>query len=260
MNLVLPVKSAVKSVLGPQRCGTLKDWARRSGFLGWWCRNDLPRLAQFCGTDKWGVHRYAQHYARHFAPMRNRPIRLLEIGVGGHHDPHGGGASLRMWKAWFPRASIYGLDLFDKSALQEPRITIFRGSQADPDCLRRIGDQIGPIDIIIDDGSHVNEHMIISFETLFPYVAEGGIYALEDLCTSYWPAFGGSEDPACADTAIAMCKRLIDGINWEEFSARQPQPFDQSITSAHFYRNLCLLYKGKNVQGTNKDAPHLVHL
>jgi len=88
---------------------------------------DLPALAAYFGTDKWGAHWYAQHYQTHFASLRRKPIRLLEIGVGGYADPQSGGESLRMWKAYFQNALIYGLDLADKRAHDEPRIRTLQG-------------------------------------------------------------------------------------------------------------------------------------
>src|SRR5262245_39409703 len=164
-------------------------------------RHDLEWLAWHFGTDK-VTHGYIPQYVRHFNALRARPIRLLEIGVGGHDQPDRGGNSLRMWKAYFPRASIYGLDLFDKSAVAEHRLPIFRGSQNDPDVLMRIAHQIGRLDIVIDDGSHVNAHMRTSVETLFPLLPAGAWYVLEDIATSYWPAFGGSFDLANPETAM----------------------------------------------------------
>jgi len=45
---------------------------------------------------------------------------------------------------------------------------------------------------ILEDGSHAFDHQILTFRTLFPHLKSGGIYACEDLCTSYWePEFGG---------------------------------------------------------------------
>jgi hypothetical protein len=54
----------------------------------------LTRLAIKHGTDKWGVHFYAPVYHALFAPLRDKPIRLLEIGVGGYRLAKVGGASL----------------------------------------------------------------------------------------------------------------------------------------------------------------------
>ncbi len=103
---------------------------------------------------------------------------------------------------------IFGIDLYDKPQCDEPRIKTFRGSQADPEFLRWAIDQIGTPDIIIDDGSHMNKHILVSFENLFPAVADNGIYVIEDLQTSYWHNFGRtSTDLNSQDSAMGNLKK-----------------------------------------------------
>ena len=80
---------------------------------------------------------------------------------------------LRMWREFFPHATIWGLDILDKSAHAGKRINILRGSQNDADFLRSAAAQIGRIDII-DDGRHINEHVLTSFGTLFSLLAPAG--------------------------------------------------------------------------------------
>src|SRR5215831_4721893 len=74
-------------------------WVKAAG--AWVFRNDLNRLARWYGTDKWGSHWYTQHYQRYFAPIKNNRLNVLEIGVGGYAQTDKGGASLRMWRAYF---------------------------------------------------------------------------------------------------------------------------------------------------------------
>jgi hypothetical protein len=243
-------KRLVRSLVSVESWNSLKK-------IYW--RNNLPELAMLCGTDKWGLHRYAVHYQRHLQHLKSRRFNLLEIGVGGHDAPDKGGASLRMWKAFFPLANIYAIDIFDKSPHQEPRIQIFRGSQADPDFLHHVVGKIGQLDVVIDDGSHVNAHVIASFNTLFPLLVENGIYAIEDLQTAYWPEFGGSNDPDFPGSSMAMLKSAVDGLNWEEFHDRQPQPLDKTISAISFYHNLAFVLKGENVEGTNKLVRQVVN-
>ena len=131
-------------------------------------RDDLCKLATFYGTDKWGGHWYMQHYQRYFEPLRKKPLNLLEIGVGGDKDPRTGGQSLRTWKRFFPKARIVGIDIFDKTHFSQPRIDVRICDQTDAMGLRKLSDEYGGFDIIIDDGSHVNEHVIKTFHTLFP--------------------------------------------------------------------------------------------
>lgn len=226
----------------------------------WYWRENLPELAMIFGTDKWGIHKYAMHYQTHLSSLRNQAINLLEIGVGGQSAPNKGGASLRMWKAYFPKANIYAIDIFDKSAIEEPRVKIFKGSQADPEFLAWAAQKIGKLDVIIDDGSHVNEHVLASFHVLFPLLAENGIYAIEDLQTSYWPSFGGCEDTNDPRTGMGFVKSLVDGLNWEEFYERKAGAYDEMITAIHFYHNLAIINKGRNAEGSNKSAGHIARL
>lgn len=216
---------------------------------------DLCTLATWHGTDKWNTHWYAQHYDRHFRDFRQKPVKLLEIGVGGYDDPLDGGQSLRMWKSYFPRGQITGIDLHDKSKLVEPRIRVFQGSQADAEFLHRVAETAGPFDIVIDDGSHVNEHVLASFEVLFPRLAEGGLYAIEDAQTSYWPGkHGGCTDLASTFTTMGRMKQCVDGLNYEEFldPAYESSYYDRNIVGMHFYHNLVIINKGRNCEGSNK--------
>lgn len=113
-----------------------------------------------------------------------------------------------MWKKYFPFGSIYSVDIYDKSRLQESRIKIFRGGQVDKNFLEAISNEIEGIDLIIDDGSHLNDHVIESFKLLFPKLKDGGIYVVEDTQTSYWKHFGGdSENLNNPNTTMNFLKR-----------------------------------------------------
>jgi len=165
---------------------------------------------------------------------------------------------VRMWKAYFRKATILGIDLHDKSFHDEPRIKTFQGNQVDRDFLRKVMTEAGPIDIIIDDGSHLNEHVIQSFKILFPLLAANGIYVVEDLQTSYWDRldgsnWGGSSDLSAPHTSMNFFKSLADGLNYEEFTQRDEPPsyFDQHVISVHFYHNMVFVYKGLNNEGSN---------
>lgn len=146
---------------------------------------------------------------------------------------------------------IYGLDIHDKKAFEEDRIKIFQGSQDDEVLLRRIVGLSGGFDIVIDDGSHINTHVIKSFEILFPLLRDKGIYVVEDTQTSYLPAFGGSSQTLDAsETTMGYFKRLVDGLNYEECThpGYQPSYFDQHIVGIHFYHNLIVVLKGSNTK------------
>ena len=221
-------------------------------------RNNLSKLATAFGTDKENDHYYAQHYQHHFEPLRKDKLNVLEIGIGGYTNPKDGGQSLRMWKAYFPSSNIFGIDIYDKSYHDENRIKTFLGSQVDEEFLSRVTSEIGTIDIIIDDGSHFNEHVIKTFNFLFPLLSPNGIYVIEDLQTSYWDEvagvnWGGSSDLTASHTSMNYFKTLVDGLNYEEYTADEYTPtyFDRNIISMHFYHNLLFIYKGQNNEGSN---------
>jgi hypothetical protein len=197
-------------------------------------------------TDKLS-HGYLQYYDAHFAPLRKKKLNIFEIGIGGYDDPKAGGASLRLWKDYFKNGQIYGLDIHDKSFHEDKRIKIFKGSQNDSTFLKEVVSKIGNIDIIIDDGSHVNEHIITSFNTLFPLLNPSGIYVIEDINTSYLTSYGGSfTNLSSESTAIGMVKSLIDSLNYKYIPGHTPTPFDGQIISIHCYPKIIFIKKGKN--------------
>jgi demethylmacrocin O-methyltransferase len=218
--------------------------------------NNLNRLAQIYKSDKFGKHQYTEHYSTHFRKLKFRRLKLFEIGVGGYHFQSIGGNSLRMWKRYFPFAKIYSLDIYDKSHFEESRIRIFKGNQTDPAILDKIIQEIGEPDIIIDDGSHINEHVITTFKFLFPKLKNGGIYVIEDTETSYWPDYGGDSvhlnNPA---TIMNFFKGLTDCLNYQEIINRDQDPayFDKHIISIQFYHNQIFVFKGPNDEASGID-------
>jgi len=214
----------------------------------------LRDLAIVYGTNKWGDHWYAKHYETHFEALRRRQLNVLEIGIGGDTTPESGGGSLRMWRTYFPNSRIYGIDIHDKSPHNERRIQTFRGSQADETLLLDVVRRIGRIDIVIDDGSHRNEHVLKTFAFLFPRLSDTGMYVVEDTQTSYWPEMGGSSrDLERRDTSMGFFKNLVDGLNHVEFDRDDYEPnyYDKHIVAMHFYHGLVFIQKGMNNEGSS---------
>ena len=117
-------------------------------------------------------------------------LHHLRSASSGYASETRGGASLRMWEAYFPKAQIVGLDIHDKSFVNSDRIRAYQGSQTDATVLREISRNHGKFKIIIDDGSHRPEHVRKTFKILFrcwpprPLRHRGH----PDL---HWPRFGG---------------------------------------------------------------------
>lgn len=135
-------------------------------------------------VHKW--HHYIPIYDRYFSRFRGTKLKFLEIGV------HFGG-SMQMWRKYFgDDAVIYGIDIDKDCARFDGEAGQVRiGSQADPDFLNQVVDEMGGVDVILDDGSHHMNHIPVSLQTLFPRMSEGGVYMIEDLHTAYLEKFGG---------------------------------------------------------------------
>jgi hypothetical protein len=237
----------LKGILKPRHFRELQDFAYRAAF-----GSNLDALATINEVDKITSHKYTQHYAKYLGRYRAKPVRLLEIGIGGYDNPTEGGASLRMWRSYFPKGRIYGIDIHDKSVLDERRIKTFRGSQADTEFLCAVVEATGGIDVVIDDGSHRCDHIITTFEFLFPRMNERGIYAIEDVQTSYWESYGGNDrDPDRPETTMGYFKELIHGLNHEERPSQTDEPnyFDRNILGVSFFHNLIVIEKGPNTEG-----------
>lgn len=162
-------------------------------------------LAELCdrhGSDKgsvdpvnrpypWLPHTYTSVYRRLFEHRRTTVHHVLEIGIGSTNPaivsnmgPNGRpGASLRVWRDYFPNAQITGVDIDHNVMFQEERIRTAVVDQTDPASIRTMLQSLGPttFDVIIDDGLHIATAALTSFDALWPTMNTGGVYVIEDL-------------------------------------------------------------------------------
>ena len=126
-------------------------------------------------------------YERHLSPLRDQPIRLLEVGVYK-------GRSTAVFARYFPRALLTGVDIaapaLDFEAI--PGAKFFLCDQRDTPRLHAIADERAPdgFDIIIEDASHVGEWSMQTYQALFPKLKLGGLYFVEDWGTGYMAEWG----------------------------------------------------------------------
>lgn len=129
------------------------------------------------------VPHYIPLYEKYFAPLADEPIVLFEIGVKA-------GGSLQMWRDYFTRGTIVGLDRDPLPAgVGGNRIHFYRGSQDDTRLLKTIAAAHAPagFDVIIDDCSHIGQLTRTTFDCLFTdHLKPGGLYCIEDWGTGYW--------------------------------------------------------------------------
>lgn len=190
------------------------------------------------GTDKVG-HGYLPIYEEHLSRIRVVAKNVVEIGIAQ-------GASLKMWRDYFPNAIIHGIDLYDKSIYNEPRIKTYKGDQGDIRFLHDFAYPITPIDLIVDDGSHKCDDQFISFNVLFKSLKSGGYYIIEDLHTAYYNDYKGLHHVCIMD----FLKELLDYVNafgkdFADHDHKRPLigHTGEDIESMHFYKSTCIIKK-----------------
>ncbi len=156
---------------------------------------ELCELARKWRTDKVYTsghhsHDYTPFYHSLLKEKRSTIRRVLEIGIGypelmRNVDDYLTGASLFMWREYFPSAEIYACDIKSDILINEERIHSFYCDQGSEDSLRNLISQIGNLeqgfDLIVDDGSHVPNHQILSAKILVPFLSPSGVYVIEDV-------------------------------------------------------------------------------
>ena len=190
---------------------------------------DLAELFNRYGTDK-DIIGYTPVYHALFDRLRQQRWSILEIGIGtmvpGVHSSMVGyslpgyrpGGSLRAWRDYFPNSTIYGVDIQDDTQFTEERITTFLCDSTDArqvdDLFRRLNISL---DIIIDDGSHIDTDQLQTLKNFYPHLNEGGFYVVEDIHP---------------DGAILSCPESL-----EPFCERDPMFFSGRKTT------MCVIYK-----------------
>jgi hypothetical protein len=142
-------------------------------------------------TTKYDTDKYNHGYIPLYNKIFNNIVEctnVLEIGI------HMGG-SLMFLKDFFPKATIYGVDIHDKKEFEKDRIKTFIGNQENRNDLDDVIEKTNcEFDLIIDDGGHTMKQQQTSFGVLFKKLKSGGVYVIEDLHTSDRQPWMNDED------------------------------------------------------------------
>ena len=131
-------------------------------------------------TDKSFDHQYIHIYESLFEPIRSRVKNILEIGIWQ-------GDSHKMWRDYFPSATVYGIDVnIDscKTLENQQRIESIYGDAYSQDILNLFKDI--QFDVIIDDGPHTLQSQIECVKLYAPLLSSNGILVIEDIPHPEW--------------------------------------------------------------------------
>lgn len=162
----------------------------------------LNQLCDLYGSDKgeiatsghpygWPSHSYADFLERTFGHCREHIRYVFECGLGTNNPDVPSnmtttgrpGASLRVWRDYFPNAQIVGADVDREVLFQDDRIRTFHCDQTDPASIASMWAQVetDQFDLMIDDGLHSFRAGRTLLEHSFHKLRRGGIYIIEDV-------------------------------------------------------------------------------
>jgi hypothetical protein len=149
------------------------------------------------------------------------------------------GGSLFMWRHFFgEKARIIGIDL-NPSALKwvESGFEIHIGDQTDKNFWKNFFKSVGNVDVLLDDGGHMNDQQTVTVLASLPHINDGGILMVEDTCTSFMKF-----DAFKKYSFISHMKREIDSLH-----SRSPEldfldtGFSDNVHSITFFENICVI-------------------
>lgn len=158
--------------------------------------------------------------------------RVCEIGVYR-------GASLRLWQLLFPEGLVVGVDR-DQGSRWPPGAIRVVSEQTAPDLpaklagLGLLGD--ARFDLIVEDAAHDGTKTRATFDLLWPLVAPGGVYVVEDWQIGFpaWDAALYPTQPSMVEAARGLLDLLDrqDG-DVEEITYRYGLILARKKTDAH---------------------------
>lgn len=176
------------------------------------------------------VDSYFQVYERLFGGYVGRPLVFVEVGILS-------GGSLFMWREYFgPKARIIGVD-FNPSAKkwEQHGFEIFIGDQSSDEFWEGFYRQVGPVDVLLDDGGHTNLQQTVTAVHGIRRVQDGGLVVIEDVHASYMREFDNPSPRSFANFA----KFVADSLN-RTYSGLQPTRNDywRRVSSVEFHPSI----------------------
>ena len=169
---------------------------------------------------------------------------MLEIGIDREE-------SMKLWIEYLPKAHIHGIDI--KKYESSDRITMHQVDQSNSSQLKDFASNFNDhFEFIIDDGSHVPAHQILTLSMLWNCLKEGGIYIIEDVETNYWgkSEIYGYQFDSQSPNLYDYLKEAPHHINAEfkTDSVIQHRVFDE-LETISFGQNCIILEKKRTAYG-----------
>lgn len=174
---------------------------------------------------------------------RGKDITFVEIGVLD-------GGSLFMWRDFFGKnARIIGVEINESAKVwEEHGFEIFIGSQSDPKFWKGLFNEVGNVDIVLDDGGHTYQQQIVTVESSLQYIKPGGKIIVEDTYTSYQKEYGSPSNYSF----IKYAANLVDGMNLRTPKIKETKQVNKNISSVTFFESMVSI----SIQGAATEIAH----
>ena len=214
---------------------------------------NLEELFVKYGSDKasfWNKknlgHGYTKFYLKHLKKIRKKSINILEIGSFS-------GASAAAFSKFFYNSNIYCLDInISNFKYYSKKIKVFGLDATNPLSLKNFFKKIDKdkkkksFDIIIDDGSHKLNDILMCLSLLFDRLKSKGIYIIEDFMhPNYFKHLDSIDEPKVDQLINAIIKKRI---------------IKSKILSRNFQKKLFYNINAVNKHKGNKKESHILFL
>lgn len=200
-------------------------------------QNELSLLCDLYGSDKGTTcgrtaHTYTSVYEYLFRDIRSEVKLVFECGLGTNNPNIPSnmgingrpGASLRVWRDYFPNAHVIGVDIDKDILFSENRIETGYIDQTSPETIIAFFNSLDEkhrnnFDIMIDDGLHGFDATKCLFENSFSQVKTNGIYIIEDVYDNDVLTFKGyfkqyfTENEALVNYMLMPAGGEVKGVN-----------------------------------------------
>jgi hypothetical protein len=201
----------------------------------------LDEIALHRNADKAShYHGYTRWYEKHLERFRGESVTLIEIGIAYSF-------SLLTWRDYLgPQARIIGIDIDPEFCTKAAGMgfEVHCGDALNAQFLKEIGAASEPM-IVIDDGNHHGSHQQRAFETLWPFLKDGGLYIVEDLHAAYW-GWGGRFMPylyGLIDKVNHTGKLSLGAARNEPHKLGVLDDLERTVQAMHFYPSIVFIDK-----------------
>ena len=186
-------------------------------------------------------HNYAIFYEKYFKDLKNKELRVLEIGS---HE----GKALAAFYYFFQNAFLVGANInpfqmkFHSKRMEEIYIDV-----SSKKILKNFSNYINKnFDIIIDDASHNLRDILITLPIMFKKLNPGGYYVIEDV--NQFEVFKNLNPTNERLTPLNILKHMKDNKNFDSnfISAEEIKYLKENI-SEYFFERGEMVVNGYNI-------------